>query len=261
MSVICSEIINAMNELAPQNLAESWDNVGLMVGDKNRKINKVLFALDCTEAVLDEAIEIGADMIITHHPFIFRAFKTLDYSKPLTKRIVKAIKNDIVIFSAHTNLDIAEGGTNTTLAELLSLDDTMPLAELDNERTIGIVGRLNNKMCFAELIEYVKDKLGCEALTVCGDLTAEITKIGLCTGSGSDYMAEAAQKGCQAYITGDMGYHDGQQAEELGLCVIDGTHYLTENIVVPKLCEYISNRFDSIECIVSKVNGQTLNIV
>ena len=94
MSVKCHEIISAMEILAPKNLAESWDNVGLMLGSQNDNINKILFALDCSEAVIDEAIEIGANMIITHHPFIFKALKTLDFDTPIGKKIKKAIKNN-----------------------------------------------------------------------------------------------------------------------------------------------------------------------
>ena len=116
MSVRLKYITEYIEELAPKYLAEAWDNVGLMVGDENTEVSKILVALDCRDEILDEAIEKGADMIITHHPFIFKGIKNMDFKMPLARKIAKAVKNDIAIYSAHTNLDIAEGGTNTVLA-------------------------------------------------------------------------------------------------------------------------------------------------
>ena len=122
MSVKCSDIINIMEEYANSNLAEDWDNVGLMVGDENKTISKILVALDIEDKIIDEAIEKNCDMIITHHPFIFKGIKSIKASDTIGARIIKLIKNNICVFSAHTNLDIAKNGTNDTLANLLNLE-------------------------------------------------------------------------------------------------------------------------------------------
>ena len=129
MSVKLQEIMDLMEQFAPQSLAESWDNPGLAAGDPSDGINRVLVALDAVEPVIDEAIEKGADLILTHHPILFRPVKTLRRDTPKGKSLSKAIKNDIALFSAHTNLDIAKGGTNDELARVIGLEDMGLLAE------------------------------------------------------------------------------------------------------------------------------------
>ena len=256
------DIINIIEKLAPPSLAEPWDNVGLMVGDLNNEVNKILFALDSSEAVIDEAINLGADMIITHHPFIFKGVKSVTNNTPLGKKIYKAIKSDISIYSAHTNFDIAEGGTNSVLSSLIGLKEIEPLIEVSDGNFIGKCGRVD-KIEFNKFIEDFKRKIGANYLVVNGNLNSKISKIALCTGkaASADYIYAAKSKGCDLYITGDIVYHDAQVAEDLGICLIDGTHYLTEVIAIPKLCYYVKNNFNDIECVCSKINGQTLNIV
>lgn len=263
MSIKCQEIILAMETLAPPNLAENWDNVGLMLGSKNSDINKILFALDCSENVIDEAIEIGANMIITHHPFIFKSIKNIDFDTPIGKKIRKATINNINIYSAHTNLDIAEGGTNTTLSNILELNHVTGLFPTGESSFLGKMGYLKYEMTLVELANFVKEKLNLKHLVISGDKSTKIKKVGLCTGKGTDadFMQIAKNNDCQCYITGDLGYHDAQYAQDIGLCVIDGTHYFTEVLIVPVLCEYIKNKVSNVECICSKINGQTLDIL
>ncbi len=260
MSVRLKYITEYIEELAPKYLAETWDNVGLMVGDENTEVSKILVALDCRDEILDEAIEKGADMIITHHPFIFKGIKNMDYKMPLARKIAKAVKNDIAIYSAHTNLDIAEGGTNTVLARLLDLENTEGLMPAGEGTFLGRTGYIKDDMTFGEFALYTKEKLGADSLNINGDLNRKVKKAGLCTGKGCDMdmLVTAAEKGCDVYISGDIGYHDAQNAEDLGLCLIDGTHYLTEVIVVPEICRYIKEKFKDIEVIASEINGQTL---
>lgn len=263
MSVKCSEIIYAIEKLAPPTLAEHWDNVGLMVGSENSEVHKILFALDCSEDVIDEAIQINADMIITHHPFIFKAIKKINYDTHTGNKIRKAIKNNINIYSAHTNLDIADGGTNTTLCNILELTDISGLFQTGENAFLGKVGNLKKEMTLKCLANYIKEKLNMSHIVISGNENTKISRVGLCTGKGTDseFMELAKNKGCQCYVTGDLGYHDAQFAQEIGLCVIDGTHYFTEVIVVPVLCEYIQNNVLNVECVCSNINGQTINII
>lgn len=262
MSVKCKDIIAAMERLAPPYLAEKWDNVGLMVGSGEKNADRILFALDCRDEVIDEAIKIKADMIITHHPLIFSGIKSIDFSTPIGGRLERLIKNDIAVYSAHTNLDIADGGTNYTLAGLLDLENIEGLVQTENPGFyMGRTGELKEEMPLDAFVKMVKERLGAEKIAVCGKTEGVIKKVGICTGAGSCFMAEAAAKGCDAYITGDMKYHDGQQAQELGLCVIDGTHYLTEVIVVPVLRDFIKKNFETVDCVASSVNTQTIHII
>lgn len=261
MSVKLSEIMAAMESYAPARLAEEWDNVGLMVGSE-REIKRVLVALDVNDEVIDEAVSLGADLIITHHPFIFRGIKNVTDGTPLGRRIIRLIKNDIAVFSAHTNLDSAAGGTNSTLAALLDLENIEGLADINEDGSaMGRIGELKSEMSFADFISVVKAVLNADSLSVCGDLETKVKKVGICTGKGASFMQEAKNKGADVYITGDFGYHEGQNAQDMGLCVIDGTHYLTEVIVVPVICSYLKKCFDGIYVIESEVNGQTLTIV
>lgn len=261
MSVKCSDIINLMDKYAPPCLAEDWDNVGLLVGRSEKEVKCVLAALDINDEVIDEAVEKGADLIVTHHPIIFRGIKSVNDKTPLGRRIIRLISNDIAVFSAHTNLDCAEGGTNSTLAELLSLSDIRGLAEEEGGAPMGRVGKLEREMTLGEFVLRVKGVLGADRLSVCGDTNKKVKSVGICTGKGASFMAAAKNAGADVFITGDFGYHEGQSANDMGLCVIDGTHYLTEALVVPVLCEYIKSNFSGLEVISSEVNGQTLNIV
>lgn len=268
MSVKCSEIIKYMEEYAPSSLSESWDNVGLMLGDENSEVKKILTALDVNDDVIDEAVENNIDLIITHHPFIFKPIKNITCSTPLGKRIFKLIKNNISVFSAHTNLDIAKFGTNDTFAYLLNLKNVDNLCNPVNETEgLGKVGELESEMKFREFINIVKKVLNIDKIVISGNLDKTIKKAGIGTGkcSGFEYMKLAKEKGCDVYITGDVGYHDAQNAVDLELCLIDATHYLSEVLIIPVICDYlnkisIKNNLD-FKCFTSKVNGQVLNII
>jgi len=267
MFVKCKDIVNLMELYAPVNLAESWDNVGLMLGENDLIIKKILAALDINDDVIDEAIEKNADMIITHHPFIFKPIKNINSETVLGKRIYKLIRNNICVYSAHTNLDIAENGTNDTFAKMLELKDIQNLCEpVNGQLGLGKVGLLENEMKFIDFVEKVKKTINVSNLVISGDKNKAIKKVGIGTGkcSGSSYMFTAFEKGCDAYITGDVGYHDAQTALNLGLCLIDATHYSSEVIVIPVIAEYINkyakDNSIELECIISEVDGQTLNI-
>ena len=158
MSVKCMEIINLMEEYANSNIAESWDNVGLIVGDENKVIEKILVALDINDEVINEAIEQNCNMIITHHPFIFKPIKNIRASDINGNRIIKLIKNNICVYSSHTNLDIAKNGTNDTFAKLLNLEKIENL--FDNElckEGLGRIGILEKEISLKELTQNVKN--------------------------------------------------------------------------------------------------------
>lgn len=139
MSVKCRRIIDIMEQLAPSFLAESWDNVGLQIGNKEKEIKKVMISLEINNKIVDEAISKNVDMIITHHPLIFKPMKRIDYSDPIGEIINKLVKNDINLYSAHTNLDISIGGTNDYIGKLLNLHDLRPLTITYNKKYYKLV--------------------------------------------------------------------------------------------------------------------------
>lgn len=364
MALKCSDVINALERFAPIEDAESWDNPGFLVGDRNHEIHKVLVALDVIDPVIDEAIKIGADMIVTHHPVLFGSVKKVTTDTPLGTKIVRLIKNNIDHYAAHTNLDAAMGGTNDVFASLAGLTDVevldvtnkeklfkysvfVPEAAADDVRNamvnagggkiddtyagctftskgcgrftpleganpaigeinkeeavnevkietvvaasklsavlkavdethpyekpaydivaleqtgrqngIGRVGVLPEETTLGEYALKIKEVLGLDAIRVVGDLDTRIKKVGICTGSAIEYMKKVKAKGCQVFITSDMRYHESQKALNLGLTLIDATHFASENIIVPTLCKIISDACPGIKVVASKVDGQ-----
>ena len=256
----CTDLINELENFAPMYLAESWDNPGLIVGDTESDIKKILVALDATDAVIDEAIDVGADIIITHHPMLFSAIKKITNETPIGVKLRKLIKNDIAHFAMHTNLDIAFGGTNDELARISGLKDIEVLRESceQNGQTNGLgrIGNLEKETNFGDLVRIIKKGLGLNSLRVVGDTEKKVGRVGLCTGSGFEFMEDAVKKGADVFITADLRYHESQKAQEAGICVIDATHYASENIIVPVICQYLNGLESKMEVVQSSVDGQ-----
>lgn len=372
MSVKCSDIISIMEEIAPLNLAEKWDNPGLLLGDTKAEVRRVLVALDATDDVVEEARAMGAELIVTHHPLIFSPIKSITRQTHLGNRLYNLIQNGINVYCAHTNLDVAWGGTNDFIAEMAGLENVKILEEthrqnwkkltvfvpLEAEKTvrdaiclagvgkigcysdctfsvkgtgrfcaengsnpyvgdegvlcevdeirmeatvteqaiknvvsamlsahpyempaydittvensgqafgIGRIGDLKESMRFGDFANILKTKLGLSHMRVTGNLDTYVKTVGLCTGSGMEFLNKAKRQGADVYITGDIKFHELQEALDEGICVIDATHYASENCIVPVLCEYISTKAKQkhieVEVNASKVNGQTFQYI
>ncbi len=262
MSVRCRDIMWLMEDLAPARYAEEWDNPGLNIGDPDAEVKKILVALDATEKVIDEAVEKGADMIVTHHPLLFHAIKKINYDRPDGRKIIKLIKNDINMFAAHTNLDAAEGGTNDVLAKMIGLKDLTLLTKGCEEGIgIGKIGELEGDMTLGTLSVKIKEALGLDAVRVIGNLSSRVKKAALCTGAGGEFMDDAIEAGCDVFITSDIRYHEAMDAIDKNIALIDATHYATENIIVPVLADYLRKKLENrgikdVEVLESSVDGQ-----
>lgn len=246
--MILKDIIKIMEDLAPKNLIDSWDNCGLEIGDTTKEVKKILLSLDISQESVDYAIENGVDTIISHHPFLFSPIKSIDYKDKKSKILINLIKSDIAIYSAHSNLDICQGGINDVLAKLLKLQNTTVLEKaydiypLENKGEIlgyGRVGNLVNPLSLLEFGQLVKKNLECDSIRLYGDIDKPVNRVALCGGSGGDFIKSAAAKGAHVYVTGDIKYHDAQMAKDLGLAIIDANHYDTEKIILPYLEKYI----------------------
>ena len=226
---LVKDIINFLEEKFLPSLAYEWDNVGLQVGDVDREVKNVMVALDATTPVVDEAIEKNVDLIITHHPFIFSGIKSIDLSSPQGKNIQKLIKNDIAIYTIHTNYDIAYGGMNDVLAERMGLQDVLPFVMVDEVHGSGRVGELTVDVNLIELCEKIKNQwLQNEVYnikTVACDNGGRIKKIAVIGGSGGKYIHEAKAIGADVLVTGDVTYHTAVDAKEMGLNLIDIGHF------------------------------------
>ena len=232
----CSEIIKILERLAPPGCACDWDNPGLLVGREDKEVFSVLPALDCTEDVIRRAEKEGADLIITHHPMIFRPVKSVTDRDFTGRRILSLARADISLYAMHTNFDAAPGGMGKLAADLLGLSGCRPLepmGELDGkEFGIGTVGELGEGLTLRELAEKVKDVFGIPVVNVFGDAESakKFHRIAVCPGSGGSTLKYALASGAEVYISGDIGHHDGIDAVSSGMPVIDAGHYGIEHI-------------------------------
>lgn len=362
------ELIEKLEQLAPPYLAESWDNVGLMVGDPNQQVSRVLYALDLNEVVIEEALAHQVQCIVTHHPFIFKPLKQINLASREGKMIAKLIQSGIAVYSMHTNYDIAWGGLNDELADMLGLQETkvlettyeeplykcviyvpvthyeevrvvvtqqmtthignylgctytsgegegtfMPLVgsspyigqqgqlekvkecqvnfmgtdleinhilklvkcvhpyeemavdvfKLENiKRSYGIgrYGKLKEPVSLEQWIEQVKNLFKITHVKVTDCSTKIIQTVAVCSGAGSDYLVPASQV-ADIYLTGDLKFHEGQLAQQLGLTVVDVGHYASERMGLAPIARKIEQCFGK-DCTVieSQVNGETLHI-
>ena len=355
------DIAKYIEEWCPKSLAEEWDNVGLIIGNPEQEVKKVMVALDAIEEVIDEAIEKNVDLIVTHHPLLIKPINRISTDFTTGKLIHKLIKNNISLYSAHTNLDIAEGGINDILATLIGLNDRKPIEvtyqrklkklvvlvpvdhietvrdaisragagwmgnysdctfmtegtgtfkpleganpyigsvgnlekvkeyrletifedriqskvinamlnahpyeevaydiyTLDNKGMaygIGRVGESKSETSLNDFAKLVKERLGLDSVRVIGDLNAKVNKVAICSGSGMSLIDKAIASGVDVYITGDVNYHNANDAMARGINIIDAGHYGTENIIVPVMKKYIE-KLEGIEVIETSVNG------
>ena len=367
MSVKVASIIQIIEKIAPKKLAYDWDNVGLLIGDSRAEISKIMVSLDVTDLVVEEAIEKGVDMIVSHHPLIFQPIKNILWDNPKGAILKKLIQKEINVYAAHTNLDLCKTGVNQVLFESLGLEkgellkveiseklfkfvvfvpishleqvklamgnvgagwignyshcsfgtlgtgsfkplegsnpyigkageieeveevrletivsekilnkllkavvsshpyeeaayDIYPLANSGEEYGLGLAGTYANPLFKDEFLQMLKERLQAPILKVAGLLPDKIEKVGVCGGSGGSIIGKAAFKGVQVLVTGDVSYHQAQEAESLGICVIDAGHGITEKLIVPifasNLNMELQNQKVNVEIIESKVNSE-----
>jgi len=237
---------------APRELAESWDNVGLLVGDGEAEVKRVLVSLDITEAVVDEAVALGADLIVAHHPIMnctWHPVQSLTSDSALGRMVRKLMKNGISAICMHTNLDAAEGGVNDILAQTLGLTDLVSLTE----EKIGRVGTLKCEMPLVEFVQDVVKYLGCNGarFTDCGK---PVHRVAVGGGACGDYIPQAIDLGCDTFVTSDLKYHAFLDTKELNL--IDAGHFPTENVVCPVVAKRLEAAFPALEVTLTKVHDR-----
>lgn len=261
MSVKVMQVIEKLQKLAPDELAQGWDNIGLQVGSAHHQVSKILLALDATTSVIEEAIHIGADMIITHHPMIFNPIKKVTKDEPTGRNLYKLIQNNINLYVMHTNLDAAFGGTNDVLGELVGLGNIEGLSHNENEPGIGRIGDIETTT-IAHLAHKLKEALNISHVKIVGQPDQKVEKVAVCTGSGMSFLKDAIGK-ADVFITGDVKFHEAQDALDHHIGIIDVGHYGSENIVMPKIKDYLEafKLENNIEIAVSQVNGDPFNII
>lgn len=246
-SFLLQDLLAVLDGIAAFELAESWDNVGVMVGDPAQNVSAILVALDPTEETLQEAVENGSDVLLTHHPLIFHPLKSVRTDQPVGSFLAKALESRIAVVGCHTNLDVVPGGVSDVFASQLGLIDIRPLAPTgdipDADHGFGRVGRFPEALSADLFRDRLFSVLQLPVIRVAGSLPESIATVAVCGGSGSDLAETAFRLGAQVYITGEVKHSVARWAEGAGICVIDAGHFATENLVVPMLVAALQQAF------------------
>ena len=245
----CSEIISILEEQSPEKFACDWDNVGLLVGDFEQEVKKIYIALDATEETIAEAVKEKADLLLTHHPMIFRGLKKVNSHDFTGKRVIKLIENHISCYAMHTNFDVK--GMAELAAQKMSLIDCQVLDITDlgeqGPEGIGRVGDLPEKISLETCVRQVKEAFTVDMVKVFGDLSQKVKRAAICPGSGKSVISCALNAKAQVLITGDIDHHEGIDAARQGMAVIDAGHYGIEKLFIPFMVQYLEKHTEGIE--------------
>ena len=233
------ELYRKMSERIPENLSEEWDNDGLMCSsDTSADVHRALVSLDVTEEIVDYAIENGFDLIVSHHPLIFKPISSRTEDSHVARKVIKLISNNISVFSFHTRADKVVGGVNDQLCDLIGLFDTHPFGE----GGIGRIGRIDEECSLEDFVYRIKDQLGLQGVLV-SDGYNRVSTIAVLGGDGKDFVKAAIDAGADTYISGRISYNMMEEAAEMGINLIEAGHYFTE-FPVTSFFSNILNRLD-----------------
>ena len=247
------DIISAIERVAPLRLQDEWDNSGLQVGFMNSEVEKVLVCLDVTEAVVDEAAERGCQMIVSHHPLLFRPLGMVSDATYQQRCVVKALAKGIAVYSAHTSLDNAPGGVNHRIAELIGLQDLRWLQPMEGmDGGSGLIGTLQAPERDSDFLRRIKQIFGVECLRHSGCSGREIRTVALCGGAGAFLMRNAVRQGADCFVTGEFHYHD--YFENDGMLLAELGHFQSEQYTIGLLADLLKAGCPSVEVVETSVN-------
>lgn len=254
------EIEQALFDLAPKEGAMDWDNVGQLLGDPEQTVEKVLVSLDITEAVADEAIATGCQLIVAHHPVMnckWLPVQTIRNDTPQGRLLLKLLRHGVSAICMHTNLDVAEGGVNDCLAETLKLVDPGPLGDEDG---LCRMGTLPAPMTLAEFAAFVCKVLGANGVRY-ADAGKPVYRVAVGGGACGDYEDAAIRAGCDTFVTSDLSYHTFLDAEGKGINLIDAGHFPTEDPVCQKLISFLMTRFPGLIVVKSDSHQEVIKYI
>ncbi|MBE7050560.1 MAG: Nif3-like dinuclear metal center hexameric protein [Ruminococcaceae bacterium] len=256
--ITSSDIREYINNVFPENFAFDRDNVGLILGRCDKEVKRVLITLDVDEKVAQEAMEKGADLIISHHPLMFYPIKRLTGNSPEERTLRQLISGDISLISAHTNLDCSSGGLNDYLCEKLDIINTRVIevvaSDEKGEHGFGRIGEFKEEFSLLKILERCKNVLGANGLRYTGREDKMIKRVAVNCGGGADLLDECISLGADLFITGDVKYNPFRNGYESGMAVIDAGHYETEHIVCELLEKVLKDKYPDIEFCISKEN-------
>ena len=229
------ELYKQLNALISPSLSCEWDNDGLMCcPDASREVRRALVCLDVTNDMVEAAVEGAYDVIVSHHPFIFKGLKSLDEGDLIPRKAMTLIREGISVMSFHTRLDALSGGVNDSLAEILRIKNALPFGE-----GIGRIGELEKETSLYDFARLVKDKLGSPAVAV-ADAKKPVLKVAVLGGSGKDELFSALAAGADTYVSGELGHHPLTDAPDLGINLIEAGHFHTEDHICKMLCDTLA---------------------
>lgn len=258
--MLCKDVMDVIEREYPLSYALDWDNVGLLVGRDDKEVKRIYIALDATDDVIEKAISLKADMLITHHPMIFSPIKKIRNLDFIGERILKLIQNDISYYAMHTNYDVlgmadlSGDKMNMKDAEILEVTTEGDIGEEDEPEGIGRVADLEEPMTLRECCEDVKEAFHLGAVKVFGNLEQKVKRIAICPGSGKSVIQTALGKKADVLITGDIGHHEGIDAVEQGLSIIDGGHYGIEHIFIEDMRQYLEKNLKQVEVMAAPIS-------
>ncbi len=264
----CSEIIKILEELSPPNMACDWDNPGLLAGRSDKDVHTIFLAVDATDSVIEQAENVSADMILTHHPLIFKGIKQVSDQNFIGRRILRMIQDDISYYAMHTNFDAAPGCMADFAAKKLGLSDKEVLEKMGETGSgisygIGCVGYFDKDMTLLEVSKRVKDAFVLPYVAVFGDVNSDspVRKAAVCPGAGGSTISEALAAKAEVYITGDISHHEGIDAVLQGMAVIDAGHYGIEHIFTEYMEKYLQDKIGDAVKIVKEKEAFPIHII
>lgn len=241
---IVNDIYAFLNEIAPVRYQMDFDNAGFLVGDGGTAVKKALLALDITDDVIAEAVELRAQLIVSHHPLIFTPLRHATTDDLAGRKVLVLARHGISAICMHTNLDAADGGVNDCLAKKLGLNDVFLL----NDKKIGRIGTLSCEKGLEEFLRDVIELLGCGGLRYCRG-SGRVHRVAVGGGACGEYIPQAIAQGCDTFVTSDLRYNDFLDTR--GLNLIDAGHFPTENIVCPTVKAYLEEHFPEVKTVIS----------
>jgi len=265
MKSTIQEVYDYLHTIAPFQYQENYDNAGLIIGNPHAECTGVLTCLDSTEAIVDEAIALGANLIVAHHPIVFRGLKRFNGANYIEKAVIKAIKNDIAILAVHTNLDnVISNGVNERIAQRLGLVDIAPLAvkkNIDQSKGAvgsGVVGKLKTEMSELDFLHTLKEKMQVGVVKHTKLLGQPVDKVAVCGGVGGFLLEDAKSSGAQVFVTSDYKYHEFFDANAQ-IIIADIGHYESEQFTINLLQELIRRKFSTFAAHCTKLNTNPVN--
>jgi len=258
------DITGFLENLAPLHYQESYDNAGLLTGQFDMDITGAMISLDATEAVIDEAIKRKCNLVISHHPIIFKGLRKINGKNYIERAIIKAIKNDIALYAIHTNLDnVYDNGVSTEICDRLGLKNTrvlVPKQDADQEGKVGLgsIGDFDFVMNDTECLAFIKDRMEVKVIRHTALLESRIKTVAVCGGSGASLLPAAIAQGADMYISADFKYHEFFDANN-EIIIADIGHFESEQFTIKLLHKILSKKFSNFALFCTSVNTNPVN--